>query len=159
MSEQLGFDFELPAAKPALPMGVVDADASTTLDYKDDPDLVRAYWWATNGGVHGDWWRALPIYERNTWVMHYKTEVALAGPDKPIRSARQVHAALYSAHDTFRTLAIGWALEIEEAWKAGKPCPIIPEPRTKWVLDWAFNIAKVPRHAIQEIDPQAPLKA
>lgn len=153
MSEQMGFDFEAPAPAIALPFGVVDADAGTTVDYTGDPDVVRAYWWVTNGGLHGSWWRALPNYERNAWVMHYKAEAALARADKPMRPARLVHGLLFSSHDNFRNMATRWAMEIEEAWKAGKPCPIIPEPRFKWVLDWAFDIAKVPRHAIQEITP------
>jgi hypothetical protein len=141
------FNFELPAAKVPLPFGVVDADTGPSVEYKGDPDVVRAYWWATRGGLDGDWWRALPSYERHNWVTHYKAEVALAGPGKPIRTARQVHDMVSGGFEETKAMAERWAKEIEEAWKQRKPCPIIPEPAYRWVLDWAFRIAKVPTPA------------
>lgn len=110
---------------------------------------IRAYWWATSGGIWGDWYRSLPSYERDRITLDYTYEVALAGPNSPIRPYEYVKSLDRLALQQNKELAERWAAEIQAAFKDGKPCPIIPVPRNRWVLDWAFQIALVPRDCVQ----------
>lgn len=123
----------------------------------DDPDIIHCYWWATNGGIHGEWYRSLPSYEQLRIVNEYKAEKAFAGSG-PMRSLEHLEARLMEGVAASRNLAMRWAMEIEEAWKEGRPCPIKPEPSKQWIFDWAFRLAKVPAQCLAPFPEEKPVK-
>lgn len=100
-------NFDAPAPEPAAPL------AASSQFAEDDSDWVHCYWWATKGGEWGDWWRALPTYERSRWLALYK-EQAAQHRDSAMPTPDAIASHLQASFKNFRTMAVRWALEIEE---------------------------------------------
>lgn len=130
-----------PAPPREVPFGCVSSDLPDELT---DADEIRAYWWATRGGLDSGWWAGLPEYERRNWFMRYGDVVRHTADDRPLPTPRHVIEAEDESYQRNKEHAMLWAHQLEEAWKEGKPCPIRPTPEFRWLLDWAFRLAKVP---------------
>jgi hypothetical protein len=139
MTSQMAFDFGGAVPPPPAPASPPASHAPNA----SDPDWVRCYWWATYGGLRGDWWRAIPQGERDAWLALYRQHHTTDGP-MPRPEAVAPH--LQASYRNYRTLAVRWALELQEAYRAGcTACPIIPNAsHLHWVLQWAFGMAQVP---------------
>lgn len=133
MSLQLGFDFDAPATAPApvaLPPLVLGPG-----------DEVRAYWWVTQGGKKGDWWRALPQEERERLIRVYqRSEQVKDGEERPdVETEINRNPYSYRVH---RNQALRWAMDIKEARKEKRE-PVIDVPdRLQWVFRWAQGWAE-----------------
>lgn len=107
------------------------------------PEGCAARWWGAGDPDYREHWDRLPRYERDSWIATWKFERYKAG-EKPIPSAEYVAALQVHHLASARTMATGWAMEILAAFEGGRPCPIKPEPRYKWVLRWAIDMARIP---------------
>lgn len=85
------------------------------------------------------WWRELPAYQREMWRHRYEAQCA-SGTLLP---AYLVEAHARADFAEAQRLAESWAEDIRTAFKERKPCPIIPTPQYKHVLDWAFALAQM----------------
>ncbi len=84
-----------------------------------------------------DWWCKMPKYQRTEYLNAYET-YGTHGV-----SFGQWISISRGYHDNRKALAESWARQIREATLAGKPIPIQPAPKFKWVLDWACELAGV----------------
>jgi hypothetical protein len=65
-----------------------------------------------------------------------------------LRSPGAVLRAEEEDYQRKKEMAERWAVEIGKAFKENKPCPFRPAPGFEWLLDWAFEIATVPRQCL-----------
>lgn len=101
--------------------------------------------WACQGNPDHDWWKGLPEYKRREWVNRYELERWRADTyGCAMRSPATVLAMENEAWQEHEQRAQAWAVEIREAFKAGKPCPIRPTFWHQHTLDRALDLAAIP---------------
>lgn len=98
-------------------------------------------------------WIGMKNYEQQALLNLWRTERDRAAMLRvPMRPAGYLEAMADHAYSIERERAESWAKVIQEDFKAGRPCSIKPAPDYEWVLNWAFQIALVPRECV----PPAP---
>jgi hypothetical protein len=103
------------------------------------PEALCIVWWSKPFNPDKEAWNALPDYEREHWLTQY----LLAREENPMPTAGQQIAR---AKDTFKNneqIAQAWARELKAAFLNRQPCPIIPTPMFRHVLQWAYEIAQL----------------
>jgi hypothetical protein len=58
---------------------------------------------------------------------------------------RRIELRLAAQEEVYRhrkAMARAWAMEIKGAWIKQEPCPITPEPRFAYVLEWAVSMVQ-----------------
>jgi hypothetical protein len=90
------------------------------------------------------------LKQRGTQCARCGTEIRLQLKPRPtaMRSPQQVLAAEEESYRHHEQHAQRWALEIEEAFKQGKPLPFKPDPQFRWLLDWAYQLTKIPKECL-----------
>ncbi|MGV3756989.1 MAG: hypothetical protein ACO1QS_16530 [Verrucomicrobiota bacterium] len=119
---------------------------------KEDRKRLEFYTcvWINEGFYDADLWRGLPEYRRNFYVRLYEgEELRQAQYKRPLkRSFAEALAALDETVARDRDRAEAWTVEIRPAFLERKPCPIIPAPEFRWILDWALQLAQVPQECL-----------
>lgn len=106
--------------------------------------LARA--WASQGDP--DWWNTIPAYERRAWVGRWKHEQERLAAGLTVRNPEHVLAIAEAEYANALALAKLWAEDIRHAFLDGRPCPIKPAPNFRHILDWAFQLAAIPRQCM-----------
>lgn len=113
------------------------------------PEAFACLWWSGGVKADPDGWAALPSYERRGWIHEYEFQRSRAEScGVPMTPAWCVAGMREESFQHTKRLAESWAEDIRKAFKEGRPCPIRPEPAFAYVLDWAFQIATVPRECL-----------
>jgi len=141
-------ELENPDPNPRAVLSPEVANALAEVDRE-----LRIIRWCAGGTRLEDkrWWRELPEYKRVEWTHRYDAQV-VSGRLKPAWLVEALADHDFRQHEK---LAQAWANDLREAFKERRPCPIIPEPRYRHVLDWAFNLAQLDRENFTERVPQS----
>ncbi len=101
--------------------------------------------WLANGFGDREFWEHLRPYEQRSWLAQYREERIYADYHSKgrMRSAAFLAQLNEFGYQEAKRHAEYWARDLREAFVQRKPCPIIPEPRYRWILDWAFQLAQL----------------
>ena len=86
-----------------------------------------------------------------------RSEIFTPLPDPEQRHLEHLAALQNANYKNVRALAESWAKIAQEDFAAGRPFSITPEPRYKWVAEWAVQLAFAPttraNHTSQPHEP------
>ena len=90
------------------------------------------------------WWRCLRTFERESWLNEYRLCRFAVENGGKMPEASAIFRARDQRFQQMQELARVWAIEIREAFKAGRRMPIIPAHGFEVALDMAINMAQIP---------------
>ncbi len=142
---------------------VLPTKTAQEIQWERNEAAQRAFWteerlaaqWAFKT-IHGiEILDSMPRYKRDHLVTLFRAEQQRV--ENTGMQMREYDSLMIDAEEHYqegKKMAAAWAEEIRQAFKQGKPCPIRPTFWYEHVLEWAFQMACVPRECL----PEAPIE-
>ena len=116
--ENLVFNFDAAETERPITEHWQKLEAYSKKEFSEESLCVC---WLSGGKPDWDWWKSLPNYKREHYMLSYRVEREMFCP---MRKAYAIFASVADQCRENERLAQSWANQIKEAAVENKPCPM-----------------------------------